>query len=125
MQVDDTAAVPHTPPPFSPRAAAKNACRRKHVLLDGHAVTVLTIVQPGQTVTRVARTSVAQFRALPGPGLEVVSQDDHMAVVVKPQGLPTQGKGQGTLQGRVKYCLAPSVAAGQLARPQQVRWSPR
>mmetsp|Transcript_28906 Transcript_28906/g.53111 ORF Transcript_28906/g.53111 Transcript_28906/m.53111 type:complete len:558 (-) Transcript_28906:360-2033(-) len=32
-------------------------------------------------------------------GLEVVYEDDHMGVVIKPQGLPTQGKGGRSAQG--------------------------
>jgi hypothetical protein len=31
-----------------------------------------------------------------------VFEDDHMACVIKPQGLKTQGKGEGSLQGRIK-----------------------
>lgn len=66
------------------------------------------------------RCSVAPLSPAGRPGLAVVFEDDHAAVVVKPQGITTQGKGEGSVQGRVKYCLAPSTAEGCLARPHHV-----
>jgi hypothetical protein len=53
-----------------------------------------------QIVQRCGAEAVA---AAGRPGLVVVYEDDDMACVVKPQGLPTQGKGDGSLQGRIKW----------------------
>ncbi|EFJ47242.1 hypothetical protein VOLCADRAFT_92295 [Volvox carteri f. nagariensis] len=53
-------------------------------------------------------------------GLPVAYEDDHLAVVIKPPGIATQGSGSGTVQGRLKYCLRASPLVGALNRPQQV-----
>jgi hypothetical protein len=42
------------------------------------------------------------------------------AGVVAKQGIPTQGRGEGTVQGRIKYCLQPTPLTGALFRPHQV-----
>ncbi|GLC34273.1 hypothetical protein PLESTM_000176900 [Pleodorina starrii] len=53
-------------------------------------------------------------------GLPVAYEDEHLAVVIKPPGIGTQGSGPGTVQGRLKYCLQPTELVGALNRPQQV-----
>lgn len=108
------------PPPPGLSTAAKNACRRKHVLVGDQLGTTSTLLAGGERVSLLARTSIA--KPLPpdhGPRLEAAWEDDHMALVIKPQGLPTQGGGD-TLASRVKYCLQPSTAVGLLHRPQHV-----
>ncbi|GIL84907.1 hypothetical protein Vretimale_9737 [Volvox reticuliferus] len=53
-------------------------------------------------------------------GLPVAYEDEHMAVVIKPPGIETQGPGSETVHGRLKYCLRPTTLVGALNRPQQV-----
>ncbi|GIL53564.1 hypothetical protein Vafri_9142 [Volvox africanus] len=53
-------------------------------------------------------------------GLPVAYEDEHMAVVIKPPGIETQGSGSETVHGRLKYCLRPTTLVGALNRPQQV-----
>lgn len=58
---------------------------------------------PASTRPQIVQRCGAEALASEGrPGLEVVYEDDHMAAVIKPQGLPTQGKGEASLQGRIK-----------------------
>ncbi|KAI8474727.1 MAG: pseudouridine synthase [Monoraphidium minutum] len=97
--------------------AAKKAARRGEVLLGGQKAGVGSEVVAGAVIEIVQRCGADPLEAAGKPGLAVIYEDDHMACVVKPQGLPTQGKGEGSLQGRIKYCLAPSTADGCLARP--------
>ncbi|KAG2496416.1 hypothetical protein HYH03_005642 [Edaphochlamys debaryana] len=53
-----------------------------------------------------------------GP-LVVVYEDEHLAVVIKPPGMATQGSGPSTVQGLLQSCLAPTCALGALSRPRQ------
>ncbi|GBF90008.1 hypothetical protein Rsub_02714 [Raphidocelis subcapitata] len=110
------ALLPHRYPSDT---AAKKACRRGEVLVNGAKGMVEDRVEAGATIEIVQRCGSDPVAAAGRPGLGVVFEDDHMACVVKPQGLPTQGGGEGTLQGRIKYCLAASSAEGCLPRPHQ------
>jgi cyanophycinase-like exopeptidase len=49
----------------------------------------------------------------------VVYQDEHLACIVKPQGMPTQGRG-ATVQARIKHCLEPTKVHHALRHPHQV-----
>ncbi|KIY96680.1 Ribosomal large subunit pseudouridine synthase D [Monoraphidium neglectum] len=116
-RVVDTVAVP---PDFTPRrlpaalrqllpgryasdTAAKKAARRGEAYVNGGKGTTETEVAPGAIIEIVQRCGAEAVAAAGRPGLVVVYEDDDMACVVKPQGLPTQGKGDGSLQGRIKW----------------------
>lgn len=63
-------------------------------------------VSGGQMVALVQRAGASpparshMKRGAEMPGLEVMYEDDHLACVIKPNGLPTQGKGRC---GRGRY----------------------
>ncbi|KAG1656959.1 hypothetical protein FOA52_004345 [Chlamydomonas sp. UWO 241] len=108
--------------------AAKRACRRGEVLVDGHSCAVDTPVRPGQVVQLVARArtaaSVAQRSELARDGdgssvqrLEVLHEDDHIGVVVKPPFMTCQGTGTMTAQGLLPYSLRPVEILGALRKP--------
>lgn len=82
-----------------PPAGAKNACRRGGVHIDGRRAKTTDEVREGQVVALLARCAPADAvlaglqrdpRARP---LAVVFEDAHVAVVIKPPGIKTQGSG--------------------------------
>lgn len=128
---------------FLSSSAARKALRRGLVLVGGERATVVQLVGGGEAVCVLERAGVdtdaapdaASTDCAPASArrdhssdprwrLEVVYEDDELAVVVKPHGMPTQGSpGLGgnpcapsahTLLARA---LAPSRAAGRLHRP--------
>ncbi|KAK9826166.1 hypothetical protein WJX81_002565 [Elliptochloris bilobata] len=113
--------------------AAKRACRRGEVLVDGVQRGMTWVVRGGQWLELQARVQGAahggranSHASAPRPTpLEVVYEDDHLAVVVKPPGMPVQGRGlkpseQGTLASVLPHCLRPCSLPGVLWRPQHV-----
>ena len=76
---------------------------------------------PGDSVALIQRVAPTPVRA-PQPGapagrvlLEVAYEDDHMAVVVKPQGMPSQ------VRGRSPCALCPAACVGLLGRKVRCR----
>jgi hypothetical protein len=109
-------------PQLVPCAGAKRACRRKEILLNGAKCRSDTMVQSGDKLEILARVGAGQqWQSFADkPGLDVAYEDEHLACIVKPQGLRTQGKGVQTVQGRIKYCLQQTTLPGALFRPHQV-----
>ncbi len=124
-------------------AGAKRAVRRGEVRVDGRAVTsTAATLLPGQHVDIVTRLAadggrrhgggdgdelLSEEEAEPGHAggapalrLRVLYEDDHVAVVFKPSGMPSTGSGAHTAAGQMKHCLrrSPALDAGmRYARP--------
>ncbi|KAG5189983.1 pseudouridine synthase [Tribonema minus] len=128
------AAHPDTFPSIS---AAKKAVRRQELLLNDGEANVSARVNPGDRLKRLARTKPATTAALfvkPHLSLPIVYEDDYIAVVVKPPGMPVHGtkmeegapprdkKARGpvpSLRTAIAHCLKPSAATDAvLRRPQ-------
>lgn len=98
------------------------------MLVDGQPAQTIAQVHPGQLVQLLVRTSsetspaAALAKLATQPAVQVVYQDDHIACVVKPQGMATQGRG-ATLQASIKHCLEPTQVQFALRFPHQVRGS--
>eukprot|EP00879_Flechtneria_rotunda_P026171 GHRR01027888.1.p1 GENE.GHRR01027888.1~~GHRR01027888.1.p1 ORF type:complete len:199 (+),score=34.03 GHRR01027888.1:105-701(+) len=108
---------------YTSMAGAKRAIRRREVHINGFIATTEVKVCKGDIVQVMVKAGSGPVWAGTAgkPGLDLVYEDDHMACIIKPQGLPTQGKGEATVQGRIKYCLRPSPLPGALFRPHHVR----
>lgn len=106
-----------------PPPAAKRALRRHDVLLNGQRGVTTSTVTSGDTVQLLTRLGGGKQWADTSnkPHLPLAYEDQHMAIVIKPQGLSTQGKGETSVQGRIKYCLQPTPLPGALYRPHHVR----
>jgi len=121
------------PTRFPTITAARRACRRGEVLLNGSPAPVDAPLSTGDEVTCTLR----QAGAAPGPApaslvraataqaaalLQVAYEDDHLALVVKPPGMPTQGAGLGVpdVQSLLPAILAPTSTPGALWRPRPV-----
>lgn len=117
------------PERFATSSAAKKAVRRRRVLVgDDDAATTARCsdtVGPGQRLRLLARVS-------PGPGagegrrgqqsigeaVECIYEDDHLAVVVKPANVKTQGE----MRTRIALGLTPTTCCDEWSEPL---WRPQ
>ncbi|MEL6534676.1 MAG: RluA family pseudouridine synthase [Bacteroidota bacterium] len=100
------------------RNAAKTAHKQNRVLVNG---------APQGTGYRVAAGELVLLEPSAGPApkayrmeLAIPYQDDDMAVVYKPPGLPTSGNAFRTLQNVLVHALPPSPLPDSLAWPRPV-----
>lgn len=81
------------------------ALKRGDILVDGVAVTTAHWVVPGQLITLLSAQG-----ALPKPyalKLEIIFEDDQLAVVIKPAGVEVFGKKFKTFQNAILHNLKP------------------
>lgn len=100
------------------RNGIKNAIRRGTVSVDG---------APGTTATRVRAGQRIDLIDAPGPvrpvyemKLHVVYEDEHLAVVDKPAGIPVSGNAFRTVENALPFNLVASGIRSALARPRPV-----
>jgi len=98
------------------RAAAKAACKRGEVLVEGAPAEPSRFVAGGDTLTLCPRAD-DPHRVYPAV-LTVLHEDDAIAVVLKPPGLPVSGNRHRTLAHALAANLAPSPRPDALPRPQ-------
>lgn len=95
--------------------------RKGLVLINDDIVNTTTEVEPEQTVkllTRIVPRAPLKASAAPKK-LEVAYEDDHVAAVVKPQGIPTihmgeKKAGQVAAAECIKYCITMPAIPGML-----------
>ena len=97
---------------------ARKAARRGDLLLNGETCESSRFVQPGDRIEllRVGRPPPRPFRL----ELQVLHDDDWLAVVDKPPGLPVSGNRHRTLENALPGNLEPSAAADALDWPRPV-----
>ena len=103
---------------FASRKAARKACKRGEVLLDGAPVESSRFVHPGDRI-EILEPDVHP----PGPwphALEIPWVDDHLAVVVKPPGIPVHGPRRHTLVNALVAALPPPERPDALPWPHPV-----
>lgn len=83
-------------PCFASRSAARKACKRGEVHLDGEPAESSRFVQPGQRLS-VHPSEATPPRAWAHP-LHIPWQDDHLAIVCKPPGVPVSGNHWRTVE---------------------------
>lgn len=97
------------------RNAVKKAIKKGELLLDGEPAHTGDWVQPGQLIERIAIAEhppkVYEFP------LEVVYEDEEIAVIIKPGGLPTNGNFHRTAEHAAPFNLKPSTAEDALPWP--------
>lgn len=125
---------PHTPLPialhaldaeqFPSLSRARKSLRRGEVLLNGRPARCATACSPGDLIELQARVAPGyEPRGEPPFALDVVYEDDSLAVVYKPAGVvthPPKGGAQGgSMRTAIQYALAPPPAGspGVLYRP--------
>lgn len=112
------------PARFAKLSDARKSVRRGEVLVHGAIRRGDYRPSPGDPIVLVQRTSsgkVLDRADLPPdlPPLLVAYEDAHMAVVVKPEGVPTVGDASWTAERMLPYYLAPVRGVeGALSRPR-------
>jgi len=100
------------------RAKARKLVSRGFIRLNGEQVETSRRVRPGDTLTLAAPPEK------PPPvfpmSMEVAWLDEHIAVVVKPPGLPVSGNKHRTVEHALPHNLPPSEHPGALTVPRPV-----
>ena len=99
------------------RKAARKACKRGDLLLNGQPVESSRFVRPGDEVVLQAEDLERPANALTP---DVVHLDDHMAVVIKPAGVLTNGARFRTLERGLPNVMKRSAEPDALAAPRPV-----
>jgi 23S rRNA pseudouridine1911/1915/1917 synthase len=103
---------------FPTRASARKACERGEVAVDGWLSESCRWVRPGHEVVWVAGVA-KPLRVLQQP-VPVLFEDDQLAVVHKPAGMPTSGHWARTLERTLPVNLRPCTLPDALPTPRPV-----
>lgn len=103
-------------PGLETRNAVKKAIKRGEVEVDGIVVEPQRRLRSGQWV-RQREPSGPLPKPFPKP-IEVVFEDEHLAVVLKPAGLRVNGPAWQTLENALPGSLRPTEAPGTLRIPR-------
>lgn len=104
-------------PSVPTRKGIKKAIKRNRVKVDGKLGTTGLFVVGGETVELQEEVSNIPILEL---DLEVVYEDDYLAVVYKPPGMVVSGNKWMTVANALPFNLTRSKAVDGLARPQPV-----
>ena len=100
------------------RSSVKTALTKGLVQLNGRRAFTGDWVLPGQQIELLAPPQKErQWFKLP---LEVLAEDDQMAVIIKPAGYPVSGKSFQTIENALPFNLKPSTAPDASAQPRVV-----
>ncbi|TQI72051.1 tRNA pseudouridine65 synthase [Gramella sp. Hel_I_59] len=105
-------------PQINSRSALKKAIAKKLVLLDGEKATTADWIQPGQKIELLE--DKFQQRKIFKFILEVLYEDEYLAVVHKPSGIPTNGNYFRTLENALPHNLLVSNLKDALRYPVPV-----
>ncbi|WP_405199783.1 RluA family pseudouridine synthase [Christiangramia sp. LLG6405-1] len=105
-------------PQINSRSALKKAIAKKLVLLDGQKATTADWIQPGQKIELLE--DKFQQRKIFTFILEVLYEDEYLAVVHKPSGIPTNGNYFRTLENALPHNLSVSNLEDALRYPVPV-----
>ena len=100
------------------RKGIKKAIKREQILVNGAPTSPAIFVEPGMIIQLVASE-----KFLPKPfelDLTIHYEDDELAVVYKPAGIPVSGNEYRTIQNALLYNLKPSVSKQALSFPKPV-----
>lgn len=100
------------------RKGAKKAVERGLIRLNGEKVETSRYISAGDRIELIEKDT-ADFKVF-YLKVAILYEDDHMAVVHKPAGLPVSGNRYRTLAQALPYNLAPSAAADALRVPLPV-----
>lgn len=100
------------------RSAVKKALKREEILIDGRVALTSDWVQEGQKIELFEKEAAPEklFRLK----LEVLFEDEDMAVINKPAGYPTSGNYFRTIGNALPFNLKPSEKPDALIRPSPV-----
>ncbi len=102
---------------LSSRKAVKKAIKRGTVFVNGQAQQTAYRVQKGDVIE--LKESMVEKPVFPLK-LEVLMEDDHLAVIFKPGGIVTSGNQFRTLENALPFALKQSIAPDAWQRPRPV-----
>lgn len=103
-------------PVLPSRSAVRKAIKRGEVLLNGEIAESSRFLVAGDTV-KLMEDSRSTAKVYPSD-LEVLFEDDHIAVVYKPAGLRVNGSQWRTLENTLPFNLKASTCADRLRTPR-------
>jgi len=98
---------------FPSLSSARKSVRRRLVLINGEVASCAAAVSPGDTIALQVRCNPGYApRGMPPFAVDVIYQDDHLAVVYKPAGVVTHpppggASGSRSMRTAIAYALAP------------------
>ena len=95
----------------------RKAIKRGYVLVDGAASETGTWVRAGMEISWMEPDYTGKVFA---QKIGIVYEDEHLAVVEKPAGIPTSGNQYRTLEHALPFNMARSLLPGSFAIPQPV-----
>lgn len=100
------------------RTSLKKAIKRGEVLIDGSKAEQAMFVRPGQKIELTeSEFSPPKNFELP---LEIIFEDEYIALVNKPPGIPVSGNRYRTVQNALLYNIKPSIERDALKLPRPV-----
>jgi len=100
------------------RSALKKAIKKKFVSVNGSIATTATFISGGESIQLSIPQEVSPRRKLIFP-LEVLFEDNHLAVIHKPAGILVSGNSFKTITNALVQNLLPSTLA-EATKPQPV-----
>ncbi|WP_127846535.1 RluA family pseudouridine synthase [Psychroflexus aestuariivivens] len=101
------------------KSALKKAIKRKSILIDGEVAETSTWIQEGQLIELKAG-QIDTERKVFNLKLNVVYEDEDLAVIEKPVGFPTNGNYFKTIENALPFNLKTSTKKDFLPYPQPV-----
>jgi len=96
--------------------SARKAIKRGEVLVDREIVPASQAVRLGQTLALLPNTQAQH--PIWELALDILFEDEHMAVVVKPAGIPTNGNRHRSFEHALPGALQPTSEPGALSYPR-------
>ncbi|MCM4159447.1 RluA family pseudouridine synthase [Antarcticibacterium flavum] len=100
------------------RTAVKKAIKREEILIDNKIAATGDWIKEGQTIFLLKQRTA--FKKSFELKLEVIFEDEFMAVINKPAGIPTSGNYFRTVENALPINLSPSSQIDTLPRPMPV-----
>ena len=103
---------------FETKSAVKKAIKRQRVRIDGHICLTGTHIKKGQIIELTEEeTSIRKIFRMP---VEIIFEDDYIAVINKPAGISVSGNYYKTIQNALPYNLKISYQKDALKSPLPV-----
>lgn len=93
---------------ISSKKGMKKAIQKKLVFIDGRVGFTSNYINGGETITLLEEEVQVPITGVSNLGIEVLFEDDHLAIVSKPAGLVVSGNQKRTLYNALPHILEPS-----------------
>ncbi|ASB49141.1 RluA family pseudouridine synthase [Alkalitalea saponilacus] len=105
-------------PGLNTKSSAKKSLKRGDISYNNHIATTANIIQPGDEI--VYRKTISEPRRIFNLKIDVVYEDDELAVINKPAGIVVNGNQFRTIENALPGCLKASPSEDALMVPQPV-----